>query len=76
MVIRMQAKGAGTSVVARELALDVADCLYTPAIGEHVPGVANKLADYLSRLDDHVDEPIPGPLRNVSWSEVSYRSEQ
>ena len=42
MVIRMKANGPGTSIMA----LDIADCLYSPAIGEHVPGVTNKLAEY------------------------------
>ena len=36
-------------VVARELALDIADSVYDPQLVSHVPGVANLAADALSR---------------------------
>ena len=47
-------------LIAREAALDVADGLYEPLVVEHIPGVANVLADVLSRRRD--------PKYAVSWS--------
>ncbi len=37
-------------MVARELALDMAECCYRPQVCAHTPGVANVLPDLLSRL--------------------------
>ena len=37
------------ATVAREVALDVADGVYTPTLSEHIPGVTNEAADSLSR---------------------------
>ena len=72
---------AGLSLLARELALDVADATYCPDASQHVPGIANKGADALSRkhappkaegdvwaLPDHLraDAEITVPLRDRS----------
>jgi hypothetical protein len=45
----LKTKGAGTSIVAREIALDVATSEYQPQIVEHIAGVDNVIADALSR---------------------------
>ncbi len=45
----MQPKSATLGIVARELALDVADALYAPSVVAHLPGVVNRTADSLSR---------------------------
>ena len=45
-----RASGAGTGAISRELALDMAEAVYRPGIGTHIPGVANVTADALSRL--------------------------
>ena len=37
------------NVVAKELALDIAQGVYRPQLVQHVPGLANKSADALSR---------------------------
>ena len=37
-------------IIARELALDLSQCSYSPDFIEHVPGVANSVADALSRM--------------------------
>ena len=63
MVVKTQARGEGTALIARELALDVAESLYEPAVCTHIPGVANVLADYLSRRRVKALESVPGPLR-------------
>jgi len=49
-VMFCRAAGVGTAIVARELALDIAESIYRPDIGEHIPGVVNLAADALSRL--------------------------
>ena len=49
MVARMQSSSPQVSVVARELALTLANSCVRPCVVEHTPGVANKLADALSR---------------------------
>ena len=38
-------------IVAREVALDVAEAVYSPDISEHIPGFTNRTADVLSRLN-------------------------
>ena len=63
MIVKMQARGDGTSLIARELALDVAEALYEPAVRTHIPGIANVLADYLSRRRLKSHEGVPGPIR-------------
>ena len=49
MVLRLKTSGRATSVIAREIALDIAQACYSPAIVEHVPGLANAICDALSR---------------------------
>jgi hypothetical protein len=49
MVARMKSSSPHVGVVARELALTLAASVVRPRVIEHTPGVANKLADTLSR---------------------------
>jgi len=49
MVSSMTSRGAGCRIVARELALVFATQCHRPDILEHIPGIANKMADELSR---------------------------
>jgi len=51
LVIQMRApaRSPALGIIARELALDVAHAVYQPDIVAHVPGIANKLPDMLSR---------------------------
>ena len=39
-------------LIARELAMDIAHTSFSPEVVEHLPSVANTLADALSRLED------------------------
>ena len=48
-----------TNLIGRELALEIGDSTYRPATRSHVPGVTNKLADYLSRKHQ------PGTVFNI-----------
>lgn len=49
MITELRGSGAGTNKLAREFALDVAAASYRPLLATHVPGVANVIADQLSR---------------------------
>ena len=49
MVMCMKARGRGVNLVARELALDLADGCFRPDVARHIAGVSNKRADILSR---------------------------
>ena len=49
MSLKTKASGYGTSIIARELALDIAQSEYKPDVAEHIPGVDNVLADVFSR---------------------------
>ena len=64
MVCRMQPHSKSLGAVAREIALDIADAIYEPQLVEHVPGVANVIADALSRRFDPNAAPfvLPAPL--------------
>ena len=62
MLIKLKASGAGTNTVARELALDMCDALYEPNVAAHVPGVANIIADHLSRMVERPGAPMPREL--------------
>ena len=63
-VTKMQPSGPSLMVVARELALDVADAVYDPQLVSHIPGVANLAADALSRkFDPNVRYTLPTILK-------------
>ena len=67
VLFKLQSRGEGPSLVARELALDLAQSTYTPAIVEHLPGTANTIADLLSRLGTASQKgPLPDVLRGAS----------
>ena len=50
MVCKMQPHSEQLGLIAREIALDVAQSSYSPDEAVHIPGIANKSADFLSRL--------------------------
>ena len=49
MLTCFRVKGRGLTLIAREIALDMASGTYRPAVCAHSPGVAHKVADMLSR---------------------------
>ena len=52
-VMHMKAAAGGSTIlIAREIALDVAESAYAPDVGSHLPGDANVTADALSRRWD------------------------
>ena len=78
MTATMRAKRGPMSLIAREMALDIAEGLYVPNVVEHIPGVTNVVADLLSRkfqpgktyethsLLSYAVEVFPGK-RDHSW---------
>ena len=52
MVCKMQPHSESLGLIARELALDIAKSSFAPDEAVHIPGIANKAADHLSRLFD------------------------
>ena len=73
LVIKCKTSGYGTSVIARETALDIADALYAPNIAKHMIGITNLMADYLSQMQQHQDDQVPGELRNAVRRELPER---
>ena len=47
--MHLKTKGRACGIIARELALTLSSANFYPSVGEHVPGIANVLADTLSR---------------------------
>ena len=45
----LKGRGTALTLVARELAFEFGSCEYAPDIVEHIPGVANTTAEFLSR---------------------------
>jgi hypothetical protein len=81
LLLKLKASGRGPNIVAREIALDLGTASFKPAIFLHVPGLANKASDILSRMHQpgkHASLPFyltrasrtPVPIRLRSW----YRS--
>ena len=50
MVCKMQPHSERMAIVAREIALDIAHSSVSPDDAVHIPGIANKAADALSRV--------------------------
>ena len=46
----LKAKGGGTGIIARELALDLGEAAHAPAMRQHISGIENSTCDSLSRL--------------------------
>ena len=65
MIVRMKAKGASNALIARELALDIAEALYEPQVCSHIPGISNLIADHLSRMRALGRQDLPAPLRHA-----------
>ena len=50
LVLYCRTKSTATNIIAREIALDVAESIYRPDVGTHIPGTMNVAADQLSRI--------------------------
>ena len=69
-------RGEGPSFISRELALDLGDGAYRPALVRHIPGVANEAADFLSRIHqpERLDSSWPKFLTYIAQTEVPARN--
>ena len=75
MLLDMRAAGPTMGLIAREMALDVAEALYTPQIVSHTPGVTNVLADALSRLHaEHEPKALPDCLLTTTKADCPVRN--
>ena len=64
--MELKTTGEGAGIVAREIALDVADACYRPNLAKHLAGITNKAADALSRFyTAEVNQVIPDFLANI-----------
>ena len=75
------ARSRSLGVIAREIALDVAEAAYAPDVTVHIPGIANKTADVLPRLSSPSTPGVPPPevpdrLRTVPQALPGARSER
>ena len=64
-------------IIAREVALDIAACVYLPDVVEHVPGISNITPDLLSRRYDPAHQAtwsVPSCLKHVRESIIADRS--
>ena len=78
LVLYCRTKGQATSIIAREIALDIAESIYRPDLATHIPGTMNVAADQLSRITQpghatHVPTILQAarrdapPLRDASY---------
>ena len=74
LLLRLKASGSGPALVAREIALDMAEALYQPNVVGHLPGVANTIADWLSRPRKRRSMPEPRALAGAVRRRVPPRS--
>ena len=74
LVMKLKSAGWGSNVVAMEMALDIADHLYTPTVLEHIKGASNITADALSRLTmPGSSYVVPAIFKKVERSEPLIR---
>ena len=67
ILLRFKTGGEAPGIIAREIALDVAAANYIPTIMQHIPGVANTVADVLSRwYEPGSKKKLPSLLRTAS----------
>ena len=75
--LRTSSHGRGMRLIARELSLLFGNCAHKPRMLEHIPGVANVLADALSRkYQPGYAYKLPPALHEVREVHISARSPQ
>ena len=65
LVLHCRGTTGSMGVIAREIALDIAESVYRPDLGVHIPGVMNVLADKLSRLHSPTPSELPACLAQI-----------
>ena len=74
MVSKMQPHSQQLGIIAREMALDIASASYSPDVAVHIPGIANVIADCLSRLHAPDKKCLPFSLRDIPERKVTDRN--
>ena len=75
LVLCLKTSGKATGIIAREMALDIAAACYPPMVAQHVPGVANKTCDVLSRrFQPGTEFKVPALLKDVPETELPVRT--
>ena len=59
LLVKMRPHSAQMRLIAQELAIDMAHFSFVPVVAHHIPGIANTVADELSRW------PQPGHSKRV-----------
>ena len=57
--------------IAKEMALDFSHSTMAPQVGEHIPGLTNQVADFLSRCFDPQRKMLPFPAALTNAVEVT-----
>ena len=71
LVLDLETSGLGNGIIAREVALDIAQSVYKPQVISHISGIANKTADCLSRIHEPgAGRKIPPHLKYVHRSRL------
>ena len=66
LLLPVKARGQRPAIIARELALELAEGTTWPLLLEHAPGIATVVPDLLSRrFQPGVQFPLPPTLRDV-----------
>ena len=66
LAVRLKTSGRASGIIARDMALDLAESNFMPLIAEHVPGVANLVPDLLSRrFQPGKDFVLPSALTHI-----------
>ena len=77
LILTMKSSGYGNNLIAREVALDIAQACYVPQVVAHVPGVSNVSADTLSRLSQPGKQyRIPDHLAKVHRAHLPHPHKQ
>ena len=69
-IVKLQSASPDLNVIAREIALDATLGLYHVGVAVHIPGIANKLPDDLSRMWAPEPHELPHELRHVPQHQV------
>ena len=64
-MVKLSSSSPALNLIARELALDAVQRLYTVGVAVHIPGVSNKLPDDLSRMWAPDAHSFPECLRGI-----------
>ena len=67
MLVDVKSRSDINVTIAREIALELGSAIYRPDCVRHVPGITNKVPDYLSRCmaEPIASQPLPTVLRNA-----------